>query len=334
MSEPGGAPARRWPGLLVWALVCVVYTALEVAGVVDGLALPVPLIVALVVARAAAGRRWARPLAGAAAMSAMAGALAIWRLRIEVLDASPSMLALGVGLAGLATAGGLVRRVRTALLPGLGLDPDSGVHTVTAIAGVLTLVFAVLAFLALQAELEEAVPLYASEPLVSLLGDGALALAGVGFLLSRGVPAARARLDLRPLRLRGVVAALVVAAVFHGVIGLMEYAEGLVLPEIHAREDRFRYEFVNVPPLLGAVLVSLAAGVGEELVFRGALQPRLGIVLTSLLFAAVHVQYQIPGIVMIFLMGVGLGLLKQRTSTTFTACVHVFYDIGAFLLPD
>lgn len=47
MSEPGGAPARRWPGLLVWTLVCVGYTTLEVAGVVDGLALPVPLMIFL-----------------------------------------------------------------------------------------------------------------------------------------------------------------------------------------------------------------------------------------------------------------------------------------------
>ena len=334
MSEPGEAAARRATGLLVWLLVCAGYLALELTGWVDGLALPVPLILALAVARAAEGRRWARPLAGAAAAAAIVAALAVSRAQLVVLDIAPSMLALGLGLTGAIAALALVRRVRRTLLPPLGLDPASAVHTVTAIAAVLTLIFAVLAFVALQSEMDEEVPLYASEPLVSLLGDGALALAGVGFLLSRGPAAARARLDLRPLRMRALVGALLAAVVFHGAMALMEYAEGIALPEIHAREDRFHYEFVNLPPLVGAVLVSIAAGVGEELVFRGALQPRLGVILTSLLFAAVHVQYQVPGMVMIFLMGVGLGLLKRRTSTTFTACVHVFYDIGAFLLPD
>jgi hypothetical protein len=44
------------------------------------------------------------------------------------------------------------------------------------------------------------------------------------------------------------------------------------------------------------------------------------------------VQYQVPGIVMIFAVGLALGLLKQWTSTTFTVIVHVVYDLGAFLL--
>jgi membrane protease YdiL (CAAX protease family) len=34
--------------------------------------------------------------------------------------------------------------------------------------------------------------------------------------------------------------------------------------------------------------ISLCAGVGEELLFRGVLQPLLGIVLTAVLFVAIH----------------------------------------------
>ena len=43
-------------------------------------------------------------------------------------------------------------------------------------------------------------------------------------------------------------------------------------------------------PLRGAevLAISLASGVGEELLFRGALQPWLGLVPTSILFAAMH----------------------------------------------
>ncbi len=36
------------------------------------------------------------------------------------------------------------------------------------------------------------------------------------------------------------------------------------------------------------VLISLCAGIGEEMLFRGAVQPYLGILLTSILFVAIH----------------------------------------------
>lgn len=43
-----------------------------------------------------------------------------------------------------------------------------------------------------------------------------------------------------------------------------------------------------LPRLPGQVLVSLCAGVGEELLFRGALQHWLGIPLTAVVFVALH----------------------------------------------
>jgi membrane protease YdiL (CAAX protease family) len=43
--------------------------------------------------------------------------------------------------------------------------------------------------------------------------------------------------------------------------------------------------FISVPD---ALLVAVASGMGEELFFRGALQPRVGLVVASLLFGCVH----------------------------------------------
>jgi hypothetical protein len=40
----------------------------------------------------------------------------------------------------------------------------------------------------------------------------------------------------------------------------------------------------------------------------------------------------VPGILMIFVVGLALGLLKRRTSTTFAVIVHVVYDLGVFLI--
>ena len=117
------------------------------------------------------------------------------------------------------------------------------------------------------------------------------------------------------------------------VVGLLSYAESLLFPSTFASENRFPLNLTKMPPFLGPLLVALAAGVGEEAVFRGALQPRFGILPTALLFAALHIQYQLPGIVVLFLMGLTFGLIKEWTSTTFVACVHMLYDLGTLLLP-
>jgi membrane protease YdiL (CAAX protease family) len=319
----------------LWLLVCAVYAALDLTGVADGLLLPAPLILALVLARALE----ARPGAGRAAAAVLAaGALvAAWlvrRLHIGVGDFSTGALAATLAIAGIAGLVLLFGRVRAVALPPLGLDPDSGVHAVVAVAAVVTVAAAAVLFRELQREPPGPIPSYVADEVVTLFADVGLALAGVGFLVTRGLRATLDRLDVRPIRVSAVLLALTFAAVFHLVVGLMEHAETVWLPEMSRLEDRFQYEFVGVPAWLGALLVSVTAGVGEELVFRGALQPRLGIVLTAMVFAAFHVQYQLPGMAMIFVVGLALGLLKRRTSTTFTACVHVFYDIGAFVLSE
>jgi membrane protease YdiL (CAAX protease family) len=258
----------------------------------------------------------------------------VWRFGIGVGDLSPTLVVTALLAFATTLAVLLVPPVGSRFLRALGLDPASPVHRVVAVAFVLTVLDAGVLFLELAEAGPVEIPFYPSDPFVSLTSDLALALAGVGFGLTRGRRDTLARLDLRPITRRQLVVAVLVAVVFHVVVGAMEYVESVLLPSVHALEDRFGYEFVGLPPWIGALLTSIAAGVGEEVLFRGALQPRLGVVLTALLFGALHVQYQVPGMIVIVLIGIGLGIVKERTSTTFTALVHVFYDIGAFLLPD
>ncbi|PYM18127.1 MAG: hypothetical protein DMD81_06745 [Candidatus Rokuibacteriota bacterium] len=335
--ETSSRPRRLWPGVLLWSAVCVLYLLLEAAGVVEGLAFVVPLVAALVAARVVDARREIRRLARlatwAAAVVATPLAIAVWRYHVGIQGLPWPAL----GAALIAIAAGMtvcaVRRVRALLVRPLGLDPDSAVHVVTAVAAALTISTSVVLFSELQREPDEPVRFYFSDSVVSVLSDATLALAGVGFLLTRGARDARLRLGLRAIGLRQVALAAVLAGLFLGVVGMMEHLEAIWLPQMHALEDRFDYDFVGMPAWIGALLLSLSAGIGEELVFRGALQPRVGIVMTSMLFAAGHVQYQLAGILMIFVVAVGLGIVKQRTSTTFTVVLHVLYDVGAFFIP-
>ena len=333
----GARPARS-RGLLGWIAVCAAYAALDLSGLLDGLLVPVPLILALVFARMVRpDSPWehaSRLLAAVIAAACLPAAAMVWRFGIGLGALSPFLLVTALLAFGTALVLLLVPPVGARVLRALGLDPASAVHRVVAIAVALTVIDAAALFLELAESGPVQLPFYPSDPFVSLMTDLALALAGVGFGLTRDLRATLARLDLRRVTPRQLAVAVAVALGFQLIIGVLEHLESVLLPSVHALEDRFGYDFVGLPPWVGAVLTSVAAGVGEEVLFRGALQPRLGVVLTAVLFGALHVQYQVPGMIMIVLMGIALGVLKNRTSTTFTALVHALYDLGAFLLPD
>ena len=72
----------------------------------------------------------------------------------------------------------------------------------------------------------------------------------------------------------------------------------------------------------------------EETLFRGALVPRLGVVVTAVLFAALHTQYAITFATLeVFVLGIGLGLLRVRSGSTLPCMVtHAGYNIAVGLL--
>jgi hypothetical protein len=78
---------------------------------------------------------------------------------------------------------------------------------------------------------------------------------------------------------------------------------------------------------LGAVLVGVTAGVGEELAVRGLLQPRIGLIASNLVFTSLHAfQYGVDALLSVFIIGLILGLIRKRTNTTTSAIVHGVYD--------
>jgi membrane protease YdiL (CAAX protease family) len=86
--------------------------------------------------------------------------------------------------------------------------------------------------------------------------------------------------------------------------------------------------------LLGALLAGILPGIGEEIVFRGAAQPRFGLFVTALLFALIHTQYTVsPALAQILAMGLILGIVRERVNTTTSIAVHASYNILLFLLP-
>ncbi len=84
---------------------------------------------------------------------------------------------------------------------------------------------------------------------------------------------------------------------------------------------------------LVSVLIFASAGLGEEILFRGAIQPRVGIVLTSAFWALVHTQYQFSFVVLgLFLVGLLFGLMRKYVSTTSAIIAHALYNAAVVLL--
>lgn len=85
--------------------------------------------------------------------------------------------------------------------------------------------------------------------------------------------------------------------------------------------------------LPAAFLVAILAGTGEEILFRGALQPVFGLIVSSMVFALVHVQYGIsPATLLLFFVSLGLGLVRKRYNTMAAIIAHATYNFMPFLL--
>lgn len=246
-----------------------------------------------------------------------------------------------------AILGGLVfvPAVRRRLARVLPLDPASFVQAV-ALAAVVSL--SLLAFMPLLVLGEPpflALISRSQQSGLDLAGDDAAnlrttvygllwtipcSILAVGYGVRRGLAAALARLGLVRPTLRQILVGLgvgVALVLFVGLLGrgiswfwaLMGWVEtdGEALGEL--------FQFAISP--LGAVVVGVTAGLGEELAVRGVMQPRLGILLSNLCFTGLHAfQYGWDALLVVFVVGMALGVLRRRTNTTTSAIAHGLYD--------
>ncbi|MDX2077945.1 MAG: CPBP family intramembrane glutamic endopeptidase [bacterium] len=82
-----------------------------------------------------------------------------------------------------------------------------------------------------------------------------------------------------------------------------------------------------------ALLLSASAAIGEEILFRGALLPIFGNVVISVFFALLHTQSLLsPAIILLFVVSLGLGHIRTRSSTTAAIIAHFVYNFAQLLL--
>ncbi|HUG16266.1 MAG TPA: CPBP family intramembrane glutamic endopeptidase [Thermomicrobiales bacterium] len=86
----------------------------------------------------------------------------------------------------------------------------------------------------------------------------------------------------------------------------------------------------NIETGPGALLLGVTSGAGEEILVRGAIQPRYGIAFTSLLFAVLHAQYGLSFVTAgVFVTGVVFGLERKYLNTTCCIITHSLYNTTA-----
>lgn len=222
-----------------------------------------------------------------------------------------------------------------------GYDPNSTVHT----TAVVLAIFAVLSTLGsfieqgglegLAQDLSENAPGVAeilSTPVLYI----SVAFLGVGVLLRRDLPSALRRLGLRLPTISDWRSGFVYGFGLYVVQIVIAIAWMLVTdPDVFTQQNAAAQEIFAAysSSIFFGLLVALSAGFGEEILFRGAIQPVFGILLTSLFFMLLHTQYTFtPAALIIFVVSAGFGRLRARESTTAAIIAHVLYNFIPFVL--
>lgn len=343
--DPPPPPAPAGPPIMagLWTWFTVI-TALGLVGILRGqseLALSVTLAGAFVAAHAADRDPGLyslhRLLSG---LLIVGGAMVFALLAFWLVTQSPAgpVRPLAAGVAG----GGAVLCLLTALRPFSNAlaaalfrtaEPSHALRLAARLV-MMVLLFALPGWAAFPGIIDSLVesgrPLLDTGQLLgSVVGLSVLALGAVGFLIRRDARATFERLGLRaPQPAHYGVVALGMGALYLLNAGT-ESLQHRWFPDLWDHDQRMSRLIAGGLGLGGGLLLGVSAGVGEEMAMRGALQPRLGLVLTSLVFAALHVHYSWFGMATIVLLGVLLGLIRDRTSTTVAILVHSLYDMIA-----
>jgi membrane protease YdiL (CAAX protease family) len=238
----------------------------------------------------------------------------------------PLLLLIGLGL-GLP----LLRPLREALARVTPLDPQSAIDMtgLSIVLGLLGL-FVGNSLAPMAGEPPEQIQSVGiGELLVQAAAFVAIAYIAVGFPYWRDLRAATERLGIvipDPRTIGIAIVATFAGFVVASIVGLVSQQFD---PGLNASLDEVVDQMTaQVQNPIGAVVLGASAGIGEEAIFRGALQPRYGIIIPSLLFMMLHGPQYGFNLALLGLLAVSiiLGLLRMRVNTTAAMITHALFN--------
>jgi membrane protease YdiL (CAAX protease family) len=260
-----------------------------------------------------------------------------------VLD-NPTLLAVGIwlpSLIGIVLLLPVVRRLLARVIP---IDADDAVH---AVALSLSMLIVLNLMVTLGVGLNNITTELAEDGstddgLTTIVGlwvqqvmMAVTAAVGVGWLTRRHWTSALKRLGVVIPSGRQALIGFGVGLGLVPLVVLMEWLATLVGVRADPDVERLTEELLGAlfESPWGIITLGLAAALGEEPLFRGAAQPRFGLVLTSLLFALLHSQYGITlSTAIVFVLGMVLGLVRIRHNTSTAMITHAVYNISLGLI--
>jgi CAAX protease family protein len=282
---------------------------------------------------------WFANLAIAGGAVVLVGASGLYHLLLALVGQEPALPPAILVAAAAAAAPVLYTPVRRRLARVLPLDPDSAV-TLLALVAVILIVGVQLNYqvshdaLAAVGGFAQLQPIDVVAQEIPIL---LLALLGVGLFTRRSIPAVLERLGIVRPALWQVFAALAVAGLFVALAQGADYLQTRFDPALANRlHQATSHYYAGITGLFGIAAIALAPGLAEESFFRGALQPRLGVLVSALAFAAIHSQYALTiDILLVFTLGCALGLVRRQLNTTAAIVSHATYNALAGLgIPD
>ena len=289
-------------------------------------------------ANVAVGKPWASHatwiLAGITAGATFLAGLSLAGGLVQLPRSQPVALGTGIMATGLVAATLASRPVRERLARVLPIDPDNPVH---AYALVLAVVFfgsqlSIIAFTDTRAVDQASPPVAIADIVASEVPFLVLALAGVGLYIRRNFAGAALRLGVTRPTWRQVAIALAAAGAFFAFIQGVDHLSHVFTPQVASQVKNttvHMYAGILGDPL-GVAALALLPGICEEILFRGALQPRIGLIATAALFTSIHTQYGLSfDTLSILVVAVGLGLIRKYANTTTSGICHVTYNLLA-----
>ena len=219
----------------------------------------------------------------------------------------------------------------------LGFDANNLVHALALIMAVWVLGTSIMDFvlggglegIAENVEINGAILLANFAPLV------VLALLGVGWYTRRNFNEILARLGLSTPTLEdiavgvGAAVGLFILQIFMAMIWLLIVGESTFEEQTEASQAIG--ESINTIWLV--LGVATTAAIGEEIAFRGALQPIFGLWWTALFFTLIHMQYTLtPAAIIIFVVAVSFGFMRRHFSLYTCIIAHFLYNFIPLLI--
>jgi len=289
-----------------------------------------------VTANAVVGKPWASHATGILAGVTSGGTFLLGAVYFGGVIGAPATPAYGAGVMVSAVVAAVLAfdPVRRYVAGILHMDPENPVHALALVMSVIVLGTQIsqLVFIDVLALDQSGPPLGIGDLFAQELPFLIIAVTGVGIFMRRTFADAVLRLGVVRPAWWQVTLALAAGGLFVAFSGGIANLGQAWTPDVAHRIDvTTQHVFgglANPGNPAGIVALALLPAICEEILFRGALQPRLGLMVTALLFTSVHTQYSISfDTLTVFVLALGLGLIRKYTNTTTSAITHATFNL-------